>query len=72
MIITNTKSGNREFLKGTAWTGLAAVAAGCQFERMGFGTGAPMAGFVGDIAKMDFKDVSGAEPQQTIGQTKEG
>jgi len=26
--------------------GLAAAAAGCQFERMGFGTGAPMAGFV--------------------------
>ena len=36
----------REFLKGTAWMGLAATAAGCQFERMGFGTGAPMAGFV--------------------------
>ena len=36
----------RDFLKGTAWMGLAAAAAGCQFERMGFGTGAPMAGFV--------------------------
>ena len=36
----------REFLKGTAWMGLAAVAAGCQFERFGFGEGAPMAGFV--------------------------
>ena len=36
----------REFLKGASWMGLAAVAAGCQFERMGFGTGAPMAGFV--------------------------
>ena len=36
----------RDFLQGTAWMGLAAAAAGCQFERMGFGTGAPMAGFV--------------------------
>lgn len=36
----------RDFLKGSSWMGLAAVAAGCQFERMGFGTGAPMAGFV--------------------------
>ena len=36
----------RDFLKGTAWMGLAAAAAGCQFERMGFGTDAPMAGFI--------------------------
>ena len=35
----------RSFLKGTAWMGLAAAAAGCQFERFGFGAGAPMAGF---------------------------
>ena len=35
----------RDFLKGTAWMGLATVVAGCQFTRMGFGTGAPMAGF---------------------------
>ena len=36
----------REFLKGTAWMGLAAAAAGCQFDKIGFGGGAPMAGFV--------------------------
>ena len=36
----------REFLKGTAWLGLAAAAAGCQFEKIGFGCGAPMAGYV--------------------------
>ena len=35
----------RGFLRGTAWMGLAAAAAGCQFERFGFGGGAPMAGF---------------------------
>ena len=35
----------REFLKGTSWMGLAAAAAGCQFERFGFGAGAPMAGY---------------------------
>ena len=39
-------AGRREFLKGTAWMGLAAVAAGCQFDKIGFGGGAPMAGFV--------------------------
>ena len=39
-------AGRREFLKGTAWMGLAAVAAGCQFDKVGFGGGAPMAGFV--------------------------
>ena len=36
----------REFLRGSAWMGLAAAAAGCQVERFGFGAGAPMAGFV--------------------------
>ena len=36
----------REFLQGTAWMGLAAVAAGCQFDRSAFGGGAQMAGFV--------------------------
>ena len=35
----------REFLKGTAWMGLAAAAAGCQFDKVSFGAGAPMAGF---------------------------
>ena len=32
----------REFLKGTLWMGAAAVAAGCQTERLGFGTGGAM------------------------------
>ena len=36
----------RDFLKGTAWMGLAAAAAGCQFDKIGFGGGAPMAGYV--------------------------
>jgi len=36
----------REFLKGTAWMGLAAVAAGCQCDKMFCNAGAPMAGFV--------------------------
>lgn len=27
----------REFLKGTAWMGAAAFAAGCQLNRFGFG-----------------------------------
>ncbi len=35
----------REFLKGSAWMGFAAVAAGCQFDKVNFGAGAPMAGF---------------------------
>ena len=39
------KQDRRAFLKGTAWMGLAAAAAGCQFERLGLGAGAPMAGF---------------------------
>ena len=35
----------REFLKGTAWMGAAAMAAGCQLERLGFGEGGAMQGF---------------------------
>ena len=35
----------REFLRGTAWMGLAAAAAGCQLDKVSFGAGAPMAGF---------------------------
>ncbi len=35
-----------EFLKGTGWMGLAAFAAGCQMDRIGFGAGGTMAGFV--------------------------
>ena len=36
----------RDFLRGASWLGLAATAAGCQFERFGLGSGAPMAGYV--------------------------
>ena len=32
----------REFLKGTAWMGAAAMAAGCQLNRFGFGEGGQM------------------------------
>ena len=32
----------REFLKGTAWMGAAAMAAGCQLNRLGFGEGGMM------------------------------
>ena len=39
------KTDRREFLKGTAWMGLAAAAAGCQMDKVCFGGGAPMAGF---------------------------
>ena len=35
----------REFLKGTAWMGAAALAAGCQLNRLGFGEGGQMQGF---------------------------
>ncbi len=35
----------REFLKGTAWMGVAAAVAGCQAERFGFGLGGSMQGF---------------------------
>ena len=41
----------REFLKGTAWMGLAVAAAGCQFDKIGFGGGAPMAGFAAPALK---------------------
>lgn len=36
----------REFLKGTAWMGAAAVAAGCQLNRLGFGEGGFMQNYV--------------------------
>ena len=36
----------RDFLKGTAWMGAAAVAAGCQLNRFGFGEGGMMQNFV--------------------------
>ena len=35
----------REFLKGTAWMGLAAAAAGCHIDRLGFGEGGLMQNF---------------------------
>ena len=35
----------REFLKGTAWMGAAAFAAGCQLDRLGFGAGGQMQNF---------------------------
>ena len=35
----------REFLKGTAWMGAAALAAGCQLNRFGFGAGGQMQGY---------------------------
>ena len=35
----------REFLKGTAWMGAAAFAAGCQLNRFGFGEGGQMQNF---------------------------
>ena len=36
----------REFLKGTAWMGAAAFAAGCQLNRLGFGEGGQMQNYV--------------------------
>ena len=36
----------REFLKGTAWMGAAAFAAGCQLNRLGFGEGGQMQDYV--------------------------
>ncbi len=35
----------RDFLKGTAWMGAAAVAAGCHLNRLGFGEGGLMQGY---------------------------
>lgn len=37
--------GRREFLKGTAWMGMAAMAAGCTAPGFGFGAGGTMQGF---------------------------
>ena len=36
----------REFLKGTAWMGAAAFAAGCHMNRLGFGAGGQMQNYV--------------------------
>ena len=38
-------SSRRDFLKGTAWMGAAAFAAGCRLNRLGFGEGGTMQGF---------------------------
>ena len=35
----------RDFLKGTAWMGAAALAAGCHLNRLGFGEGGLMQGY---------------------------
>ena len=40
-----TNTSRRDFLKGTAWMGAAAFAAGCQLNRLGFGEGGTMQGF---------------------------
>lgn len=40
-----TVSDRREFLRGTTWMSLVALAGGCQLTRMGFGGAAPMANF---------------------------
>ena len=45
LMIVDEKS-RRDFLKGTAWMGLAAAAAGCQCDKIFCSGGAPMAGFV--------------------------
>ena len=36
----------RDFLKGTAWMGTAALAAGCHMNRLGFGEGGIMQNYV--------------------------
>jgi len=36
----------RDFLKGTAWMGAAALAAGCQLNRFGFGEGGQMQNYI--------------------------
>ena len=38
----NANMNRRDFLKGTAWMGAAAMAAGCQMNRFGFGQGGQM------------------------------
>ncbi len=41
-----TSFDRRDFLKGTAWMGFAALAGGCQLNRLGFGEGGTMQDFV--------------------------
>ena len=45
------KTDRREFLKGTAWMGVAAVAAGCTGPRFGFGEGGTMCGYAAPALK---------------------
>ena len=52
-------SDRRGFLKGAAWMGAAAVAAGCRLDRLGFGEGGVMqdfryAKFVGQDIRVGF------------------
>ncbi len=42
----NINSNRRDFLKGAAWFGAAALAGGCQLNRLGFGEGGTMQNFV--------------------------
>ena len=45
----------RDFLRGTAWMGAAALAAGCQMNRLGFGVGGTMQNF--GYAKLKGRDI---------------
>ena len=47
----SSKTDRRGFLRDSAWFSLLAAAGGCQFSRMGFGDGAPMAGFAAPALK---------------------
>ena len=54
----------REFLRGTAWMGAAALAAGCQMNRLGFGAGGLMQNFayrklMGREIKVGFVGIGG-------------
>ena len=39
------RTNRRDFIRGTAWMGAAALAAGCRLDRLGFGTGGVMQGY---------------------------
>ena len=43
---TGMSVGRRDFLKGTAWMGAAALAGGCHLNRLGFGEGGSMQNYV--------------------------
>jgi hypothetical protein len=42
MTAVKTGLNRRDFLRGTAWMGVAAVAAGCRLNSLGFGEGGVM------------------------------